>query len=326
MQPKKIIEAICARAGGTPIEEVFFVACGGSLAGLYPAWYLLSREARHLRAVCYTSNEFVHATPAACGERSIVICCSLASTPETVAASRKARELGAHVIALVGEADAEMAQIAQHAILYHNLDARRRDTDPRDTKLSWALKLAFELLHQQEGYAGYHEAMQAFDLLPPVAMDALRYSDRRVDKFARMAETEKIIYVMGSGPNCGSVYSHSICNILECMWTDSVAVHSGEYFHGPFETTDQNLAVILLVSGGRTRALDERALRFLQRHTDKLTVVDAKTFGIDRMGPAVREYFEPLVFMPVMDIYNTALARLRGHSEKDRRYMYKLPY
>ena len=38
-----------------------------------------------LRASLYTANEFVHATPAAVNENSIVITCSLGgNTPETV--------------------------------------------------------------------------------------------------------------------------------------------------------------------------------------------------------------------------------------------------
>ena len=163
-------------------------------------------------------------------------------------------------------------------------------------------------------------------MLDSIVLDGLRYSDRRAPLFAEKTAEESIIYVMGSGANNGAMYASSICNLLECMWTDSVAVNTGEYFHGPFETTDQNLAIMLMIGAGRTRALDERAHKFLRRYCDNLTVIDSKNFGIDRMPPAVREYFDPLVFMPVMDIYNTALAKLRGHCEQDRRYMHKIPY
>ena len=326
MTAKEIVEAIRLAAGAEGIRQIFLVGCGGSMAGLYPAWYLLSREAKNLRVVYHTSNEFVHAVPAACGAQSVVICCSLMDTPETVEACRTAVEKGAYAIALAGSEHSKMIGLTPYSICYRNFDARKRDTSAVQTKHALALRIAFEFLHQLEGYAAYDDAMKAYEMLDSILLDALRYSDRRAPIFAEKAAKESIIYVMGSGANNGTMYASSICNLLECMWTDSVAVNTGEYFHGPFETTDQNLAVMLMIGAGRTRALDERAHKFLRRYCDNLTVIDSKTFGIDRMPPTVREYFDPLVLMPVMDIYNTALAKLRGHCEQDRRYMHKIPY
>ena len=49
------------QAGG--LKHVYFVACGGSKAAIYPGLYLLQSEAKTFGATTYTSNEFVHATP-----------------------------------------------------------------------------------------------------------------------------------------------------------------------------------------------------------------------------------------------------------------------
>ena len=46
MTAKEIVEAIRLAAGAEGIRQIFLVGCGGSMAGLYPAWYLLSREAK----------------------------------------------------------------------------------------------------------------------------------------------------------------------------------------------------------------------------------------------------------------------------------------
>ena len=51
----------------------------------------------------------------------------------------------------------------------------------------------------------------------------------------------------------------------EMQWIHSSAIHSGEYFHGPFEITDKDVPFIMMMSTGRTRALDQRALDFLQQ-------------------------------------------------------------
>lgn len=50
------------------IKEVFLVACGGSLVDMYSSQYFLQSEARELRVLSYTSNEFVHATPKSLGK------------------------------------------------------------------------------------------------------------------------------------------------------------------------------------------------------------------------------------------------------------------
>ena len=56
------------------ITNVYFVACGGSMAAMYPAKYLLESESKTLKIGYYTSNEFVHAAPKALGTNSLAVC------------------------------------------------------------------------------------------------------------------------------------------------------------------------------------------------------------------------------------------------------------
>lgn len=84
------------------IERVWFVGCGGSLTGFWPGKYFLDCEAKKLAVGYVTSNEFVHATPQALGENSVVILASQqGNTAETVEAARIARQKGAATIGLV---------------------------------------------------------------------------------------------------------------------------------------------------------------------------------------------------------------------------------
>ena len=68
------------------LKHVYFVACGGSKAAIFPGLYLLQSEAKTFSATTYTSNEFVHATPKELDERCVAVICSLKATPETVEA------------------------------------------------------------------------------------------------------------------------------------------------------------------------------------------------------------------------------------------------
>ena len=45
------------------VDNIYFVGCGGSLVGFYPAKYFLTCEAKKLKTGYCNSNEFVYATP-----------------------------------------------------------------------------------------------------------------------------------------------------------------------------------------------------------------------------------------------------------------------
>ena len=91
------------KAKGT-IKSVYFVACGGSYAGLHPGKYFLESESKELKVDHYSSNEFCHATPKSLGEHSIVITqSSSGNTPETVKAAEIAQKAGAASIVITNK-------------------------------------------------------------------------------------------------------------------------------------------------------------------------------------------------------------------------------
>ena len=85
---------------------------------------------------------------------------------------------------------------------------------------------------------------------------------------------------MGSGASYGAAYMESICIFMEMQWLDSSSIHTGEYFHGPFEITDANRPFMIQISEGTTRELDERAFKFLYKYATRIVVLDAKELGM----------------------------------------------
>ena len=107
----EIKEKTDARGG---LKHVYFVACGGSKAAIFPGLYLLQSEARTFSATTYTSNEFVHATPKELDGRCVAVICSLKATAETVEAVKTANQAGALTIAMTGSMETGMAQVGQY--------------------------------------------------------------------------------------------------------------------------------------------------------------------------------------------------------------------
>lgn len=63
---KDIMDKMQERGG---LKDVYAVACGGSLSGCYPLFYLLRSEAKQLHSDCISANEFVYGHPQGGGKK-----------------------------------------------------------------------------------------------------------------------------------------------------------------------------------------------------------------------------------------------------------------
>lgn len=306
------------------IKSVFFVGCGASKADLYPAKYFLEGNAQQVRTSLFTANEFNYATPVSVDETSIVITCSLGgTTPETVTATSKAKELGAHVIAVTHVEDAAITKDADY-VVYHGWEANYAAKLEKMTKV---LGLAVEILEQFEGYEDYDKMLDGFSKIYALIESSVENVLPQAKAFADAYKDEPYIYVMSSGATYEVAYSFSICLLMEMQWINSGSFHDGEFFHGPFEIVDKDVPFLLLMNDGRTRAMDSRALEFLNRFDAKTTIVDAKDFGLGSViAKEVVDYFNPMLITGVIRTYAEQLSIARNHPLTKRRYMWKLEY
>ena len=106
---------------------------------------------------------------------------------------------------------------------------------------------------------------------------------------------------MGSGACYGEAYSFAICLLMEMQWIHSSCIHAGEYFHGPFEITDDNVPFIIIKGLGSTRAIDERAYNFCQKYSEKIMKIIA-------VGDNVTDcYLDQGVYYPGGNAVNVAV-------------------
>ncbi len=323
MEIKQIITEIKQKLdakGG--LKHVYFVACGGSKAAIFPGLYLLQSEAKTFSATTYTSNEFVHATPKELDERCVAVICSLKATPETVKAVETANAKGAITIAMTGSMETGMAKVGQYVVVYSN----GAPQDYSNSNQACSLRIGFELLHQIEGWDKYDKAMDAYQYINEIVDEAKKECLPAAQAWAEKEKDEPVFYVLASGSNYGVAYSMCCCHFMEMQWKHAVCLHTGEYFHGPFETTDKKLPMVLIMGEGRTRALDERCLKFLKTYAENFIVIDFKELNKGRIDPDVVEFFNPVVLIPIERYYVFQMSLVTGHSMDERRYMYKVEY
>lgn len=330
-QIKAIIEAILEdKKGKEGVKSIYFVGCGGSLGALYPAKTFVEQESTTIRSAWISSNEFNHSTPRDFGENSILLlACHKGNTPETIAAARLGKERGAAVIVLTWLEESEIVLFGDYIVRYAfdaSPDHLAGDIDYAGEKTLCALTVAVELVEQTEGYAHYNEYYRGLSMIGGIIRSARAHVAQRAKAFAEAYKDEPVMYTMGSGAAYGAAYMESICIFMEMQWLDSSSIHTGEYFHGPFEITDHNRVFMVQVNEGSTRALDERALGFLQKHGKKIEVLDAKELGLSTIDASVIDYFNHSLFNNVYPIYNHELAEQRQHPLSTRRYMWRVEY
>ena len=316
---KQLINEICSKK---EIHSISFSGCGGSLACFYAPYYYVTRVSDKLSATYTTANEFVHDTPISVDNHALVVVASRkGNTAETVEAARKAKQLGATTIGLAYLKDTALEEVVDYIIHYEVGD----DALFEETKAAYALKIAYELVNTVEGDKNYEKMRQAMTLLNTLIPDAKKAIMPKAIRFAQEYQNDTMIYTMGSGCAWSSAQQQSICIFMEMQWISSAVIHTGEFFHGPFEITDENTAFLLLKSTGKTRKLDDRAINFLNNFNHHLTVIDAMDYGFEKLGD-VSEYFDALFYTAMLGVFNPLLADLRNHPLSKRRYMWKYAY
>ncbi|MFR1358586.1 MAG: hypothetical protein ACLSBB_15350 [Ruthenibacterium lactatiformans] len=84
--------------------------------------------------------------------------------------------------------------------------------------------------------------------------------------------------------------------------------------------------MLLLKNEGATRALDERADRFLAQYDGGHQVLDAQELCMDAIPEKVRGYFNGFVLGSVLSDYLNLLGKARRHDRSVRRYMWQVAY
>lgn len=323
MDAKKLISQILQER---KIENVFFVACGGSLTDLYNGHFFLQCESARIRTFWMNANEFLHALPKAFSANSLVIACSHSgNTAETVQAAQFAQEHGAYVVAMTFNAGSKLDKTmpGYTTLVYQWGD----DVSSKEKPEGLTLALLNELLHQTEpDYALYDVMQDGLDKLDGILAAACKKVRNAAWLFAEKYHDVPMLYILGSGAAFSQAYAMSICSLMEMQWMDCCYIHSGEYFHGPFEVTNGKTPYILMKSCGKTRALDERAGKFLKQYAGCYEVIDAAELGLETLDERVAEYFNCPLFYKMACKYRDALDYVRRHPLDMRRYMGVVEY
>ena len=318
----QIAGAAKAAAG---VKQIYVTACGGSLATLYPVKYLLERETDRVDVAAFNAAELCADPPRRLGPGALVILNSQSgSTSETVAAARLARERGAVTVAFTTAPGSPVEQACDHVIYYYD-----DPVHPYPLVLSIfpeVYQLTYALLDALEGTGRLGAMETAMDHLEAVCRRAVEDFAPQAREFARLHRTEPVIYTVSAGLDRCVAYILTNCSFMESVWRHSSPLHAGELFHGACEAIGADTPVVAFLGLGPWRSVEERAVKFLQRITGKLTVLDAAALDLSGIPEELRAVTAPLVLHALASEYCLRLSYLTGHPMSSRRYMGVMKY
>jgi fructoselysine 6-phosphate deglycase len=246
----------------------------------------------------------------------VITCSQEGKTPETVAAARFAKSKGATVIALAMKEGTLLEQAADYFVLYGHYN-----TAPViETSYGAVYMLTAGILEQREGIPLLEGMVKNLTAATPVIKAAKEQFLPKANEFAHACKEVKVLYSLGSGPDYSQSYVFCNCYMMEMQWINAIPLHAGEFFHGPFEIIEKDSPVVLLLGRSSTRPLEERALKFCQRYTDKIYSIDKN------IDAAYHDVVAVFVLNNVCRLFSQMIAAVRDHPLDIRRYMHLVDY
>lgn len=308
---------------GRTYKRMYVIACGGSSALMYPSQFLVDTKAKNFTCEYLNSNEFIYRNSPAVNEEAIVILCSQeGKTPETVAAAKHAKAKGATIITIAMEDNTPLEAAGDLYVKYGYYET----ADPMDTSYGVMYLLTAGILEAQEGIPLFDGMVQNLENLKPVIAKAKEQYKDAADHYGKSCTEDRVLYSLASGCNYSQAYVFCNCYMMEMQWINAIPIHAGEFFHGPFEIIEKNSPVIMLMGLDQTRFLEERALTFLEKYTDRIFKIDMMDVDFMEVEEEFKGYLAALVINNICRMFSKAIAKERKHSLDIRRYMHIVEY
>ena len=298
------------------IRNVYLVGSGASYFATWPARYLLDARGGGLAAWHLTSGEFVAHPPSRIGQDTLVIAAShTGHTAETLRAAHHAADAGAAVAAITRDQDSPLAEVADAAFCYAT---------------NSAIVESRMVLFQHFAHALTRTGPDDWATDSATLPDALHASKTEIARTATdLAERltkEELVYVVGAGASFGVANALACCYLQEMQWMHAAALPGADFFHGPFEAVTGTTPVVVLLAEDNSRSISQRALRFLQRHSDNVLTLDSADLTLPGVPLRARAELSTFALASAARRVVDHVAAVRGHALNTRRYMHRVDY
>lgn len=312
------LEAVADELCKKGFDNLLLTSAGGSLAALEPYCYMMKSMSK-LPVFTEIPAELMCTGNPMVTERTVAILTSKSGdTKETVAVAKWLGERNVTTVSLCGEENSPLAAATTYSVTYG-------EAEPHDL---CAMFIIGKIMYNRGEFEDYPQFSEELKNLGRVLISVGKASDDYGRQYASVFEKEDKDYQIwaGSGSTWGPTYSMAMCILEECQWLRTKSVNSAEFFHGTIEMVEKNVLVAVGMGEGPTRPLDERVIRFAQKHTNQLFVFDTKNYEYPGISDKFRWLLSPVMLWHIYSRAYNNLAEVRKHTLDIRRYYRRLEY
>ncbi|MDF7682780.1 SIS domain-containing protein [Lactobacillus sp. ESL0679] len=313
------VEEVALNLKALTIKKIYFTGCGGSFTKFVDLRPLMFKILK-VPFIIVSPEELTDLYLNDLNENSLVVCGSNSGeTEELIKALSiiKDKSPKTTIVGFVREKDTTMEKMGALKYKLNSID-----TDVNLLDLGWLL----EMYSDQTVSMNTSKAVSNLLAIKEKLADKIEVLLPDAVKKVNSTDLNDLQIWVSSGRAWGEVCCFSNYMSEEIQRIKSQAIHSGEYFHGPFEITDENQSINVVLNSNDTRNIDLRVVNFAKKYAKDCFIVDMKSFELNDLPENLRVFVEPYVLNHYFDALHNIYSNKTGRSSRTRRYYRLMKY
>ncbi len=301
------------------MNKIYLVGCGSSLSTCYSVKEAINTIVDTYVTV-FTGYEFVYSKEITNKNAALIVTSQSGETADTLAALRKANELGLETISITNEKDSHMMKEAKHSILTRG--GHEEAILGTKTYMTQLLCLYYLLFG-----ANYNpiskEILMQLDSIPEIIEKLLKSTEIENKELAKKYADIKLFYCLGAGPNYGLAYKLAMTMFMEGSLKHACPLYSGEFRHGLIEIVEKGVTTLFLNAELEADELTNRAIEFCEKKEIKTNNI---VFKMQNYAPDLNPLLSPFILVVPLEWFVYYLAHYNNEDPGSTRHIGKVRY
>lgn len=297
-------------------EKIYLVGCGSSLSTCYSVRDALGFLSDANLEVL-TGYEFFYHKKIQNSNSALIVTSQSGETADTVAALRKALDVGIYTVSITNEPESTMMKESEDAVLTRC----GRETAILGTKTYMTQLLClYEILFSMVGSEESQKILEDLDGLPRVVERLITDTEEENKVLAEKYKDEEIFYCMGSGPNYGLAYKIAMTMFMEGALKHACPLYSGEFRHGLIERAEKDVPIMFLDAGFPGDELTIKSREFSEKIGAKILTFNMEDYS------SLHPLLSPFILVIPVEWFIYYLSHYSGEDPGSTRHIGKVRY
>jgi glucosamine--fructose-6-phosphate aminotransferase (isomerizing) len=298
------------------LDKIYLVGCGSSLSTCYSSKDGMNMISNRNLEV-YTGYEFFYHKKLQEKNSGVILTSQSGETADTLAALRKARDEGLYTVSITNEADSNMMQESNDAVLTR---CGRESAILGSKTYMTQLFCLYHMLFGMETTSEAKLVLKDLEKIPSITEKLLKETESDNQSLAKEYADYEIFYCMGSGPNYGLAYKLAMTMFMEGALKHACPLYSGEFRHGLIERVEKGVPVVFLDAEYPGDELTRKSIEFSEKIGVKIISYKMQDFA--KLHPLL----SPLVLAIPLEWFIYYLAHYNGEDPGSTRHIGKVRY